>query len=176
VYRRKVSGPSPSSQVIEIPAVCPNGHAFPSGIAIGVTPSVDTEPDEGRRAVTLGGNRSQCPRCGEMADVIEGSFTLATLRALFGVPRDELGRLRDAIDTARREGYEEGVRAAQRLSPHVQDIAAKSIRSGPTAMWFIALAVSAIMWLFPATGAEAGHDLNHFAREVVTQMYVDTDF
>ena len=44
--------------MLNIPAVCSCGLVFPSGIVIGDVTNI-----------TLRGNKSQCPRCGRMADI-----------------------------------------------------------------------------------------------------------
>ena len=65
------------------PAVCPNGHVFKSPISIG-----------GNSSVTLAGNATTCPVCGELAGVVD---------AVYETEVQEDGRLRvhvKALDEA----------------------------------------------------------------------------
>jgi hypothetical protein len=58
------------------------------------------------------------------------------------------------------------------LSPQVKNLALKSLNGGRIWMWFVSLAVSAILWPNPAAGERAGHEINHLLRDVVAHMYL----
>ena len=75
-----------------VQAVCHKcGHHFNSGIVM-----------EGGSTGTLRGNTSQCPRCGDMAPIPDGSYRDGILQALrdSDLDRNDLLRLRESIQSA----------------------------------------------------------------------------
>jgi hypothetical protein len=82
-----------------LPAFCPNCGLIFESRPLGIAPGASVEN------LVMEGNREQCPRCGHMAELPDGTFNIVddTLTVLEATPltRARLAQLADLMDRAR---------------------------------------------------------------------------
>jgi hypothetical protein len=129
-----------------LPAICPNGHVFPSGYFI-----------EDVQDTTFVGNQSQCPICGRMDFVPDGIYgaTRNTIQvvATSRYSREQLGRILVVLQQAQSAGAKkkEIAKALEPESPELAELVRRYAPrdSGALAGWLalIAMVVFGVMEL-----------------------------
>lgn len=158
-----MSQPSPPTWPAGIvPAICPNGHAFPSGILLGPHAS----------GTITGSKAGPCPACGLMGSIPDGTWTVGTIRALLGLNRSDLQRVRGVVNQVRGDPSTPASAAqiAALPRPAAQMVLQALNSPHKTRLGLLALALAIILWMFPKTGDQLGQDVTHAIAAVVHAM------
>jgi hypothetical protein len=119
--------------VPDIPAICPNGHQFPSGISMGV----------GASGLQIVGGRSSCPVCGKMGVIPDGSYSAPTesIIALRSLGNERLNAVVQVLRRSKTATADEIVSRIQQEVPEAADAVETLVkwglgaRSGTLAAW-----------------------------------------
>jgi len=140
---------------VELRGVCPNGHIFPSGVQIAMTPS-------GTTATVLVG---ACPTCGRSGELADSDWVGTTVRRMLRASPTELVMLQTVVNMAQSGQLRSSgtLTIPAGLSPETQTVIATALE-GPQSVWrmrIVSAILTLLLWAHAPEGAALGHHLDH---------------